>query len=95
MLENKIQKKIIDYLEKEKSFFVIKQIKTNKNGIPDLLVLIWWWKHFWIEVKQEKWIESKIQEYRRQELNSIWDTSLICYWFNDFINKFDLFIKSL
>lgn len=88
MLESKIQKKIIDYIEKEKKFIVIKQIKTNKNWIPDLLVLTWNWKHLWIEVKQEKWIESEIQKFRREQLINIWDYCIVCYWFDDFFEKF-------
>jgi len=38
MREQQIQKKRIDQLEKE-GYFVIKLIKTNKNGIPDVLAI--------------------------------------------------------
>lgn len=76
MLESIIQKKIIDRLTKE-GWYVIKLIKTNKNGIPDLLALkdgVSWF----IEVKQPKGVLSEIQKFRIQELRekgfkvSIW-----------------------
>jgi Holliday junction resolvase len=76
MLESAIQKKIIDRLTKE-GWYVIKLIKTNKNGIPDLLSLrdgVSWF----IEVKQPKGVLSEIQKFRIQELRekgfkvSIW-----------------------
>lgn len=76
MLESAIQKKIIDRLTKE-GWYVIKLIKTNKNGIPDLLALkegVSWF----IEVKQPKGVLSEIQKFRIQELRdkgfkvSIW-----------------------
>lgn len=76
MLESVIQKKIIDRLVKE-GWYVVKLIKTNKNGIPDLLALkdgVSWF----IEVKQPKGVLSEIQKFRIQELRdkgfkvSIW-----------------------
>ena len=36
MTEQKIQKQIIDYYE-QLGYYVVKLIKTNKNGIPDLI----------------------------------------------------------
>ena len=38
MTEQRIQKKRIDQLEAE-GYYVIKLIKTNKNGIPDLIAI--------------------------------------------------------
>jgi hypothetical protein len=86
MKEQAIQYKIEKYLEKL-WYFPIKLIKTNKPWIADLLVLLWNWKHLRIEVKQEKWKESKIQEYRRKQLTDMGDICLIVYWYEDFINK--------
>jgi len=94
MKEQLIQTKIIKYLEK-KWYIVINIIKTNKNWLPDLLVLIWKWKHFWIEVKQETWILSKIQEYRIKTLRENWDLVWIPYGFQDFIKQFEIIEKSL
>lgn len=87
MLESIIQKKIIDYLEK-KGYYVIKLIKTNKNWIPDLLIL-WNWETFFIEVKQEKGKQSEIQKYRQEEINKLWYKSYCVYWYDDFL-KLDL-----
>ena len=44
-------------------------MKTNKNGIPDLLVLPKNSDAFFIEVKKEGGVLSKLQEYRINELN--------------------------
>ena len=63
-----MQSKIIKYLE-NKGYYLIKLIKTNKNGIPDLLAL----KEneiYFIEVKRKDGKLSKIQEYRIRELNN-------------------------
>lgn len=76
MLESALQKKIIDRLTKE-GWYVVKLIKTNKNGIPDLLALRDGSSWF-IEVKQPKGVLSEIQKFRIQELRekgfkvSIW-----------------------
>jgi len=72
--EQKIQKKISDHLE-SKHFYVIKLIKTNKNGIPDLVAM----KNnlnIFIEVKTEKGKTSKLQDFRIGEL---WDKDIAAY----------------
>ena len=89
-LESKIQAKIIKFLEKQQDCMVIKLTVTNKTGIPDLLVLTWEWRHFWIETKQEKWKLSEIQKYRIGVLEAKWDKVIIAYWFEDFIEQFML-----
>ena len=38
MTEGQIQKQLINQLEKE-GYYVIKLMKTNKNGIPDILAI--------------------------------------------------------
>lgn len=67
-LESKIQKEVIDIME-AKGFFVIKLIKTNKNGIPDLLCMRKD-EYFFIEVKSAKGKLSEIQKYRIKELET-------------------------
>lgn len=67
MTEQQYQKKIIDKYEKE-GWFVLKLIKTNKNGIPDLLCLKSSEKPLFIEVKTAKGIVSELQKYRIKEL---------------------------
>ena len=68
MLESKIQKKIINQLEQD-GYFVIKLIKTNCNGIPDL-VAIKQDRTIFIEVKQEKGKLSEIQKHRINQLRA-------------------------
>jgi hypothetical protein len=68
--EAKLQKKIIDKLTK-KGWYVLNLIKTNKNGIPDLLALKDGEKPFFIEVKAKKGRASPLQEFRIKELNEL------------------------
>jgi len=67
MTEQKIQKKRIDQLEAE-GYYVIKLIKTNKNGIPDIIAIPPDAPVLFSEVKTPKGRVSKIQEYRLKEL---------------------------
>ena len=68
-LESKIQTRIIKRLESE-GYYVVKLILTNKNGIPDLLVL----KDgvaFFVEVKRPSEKPRPLQEYRMKELTEL------------------------
>ena len=67
-LESAIQKKIIKQLEKQ-GYFVLKLIKCNKNGYPDLIAL----KEnetIFIEVKRPDGVLSELQKVRIKELRS-------------------------
>lgn len=66
MTEAQIQSKLIKHFE-SKGFYVIKLIKTNVNGIPDLLVIKEDRVKF-IEVKKAGGKISKLQEFRIREL---------------------------
>ena len=68
MKESSIQSKRIKQLEAE-GYYVIKLIKTNKNGIPDLIAIPKDSKVLFSEIKTEKGKLSKLQEYRLKELN--------------------------
>lgn len=70
MTEQQFQSKLIKAYE-DKGWYVIKLIKTNKNGIPDLLCLKDKEKPLFIEVKASKGKLSKLQEYRLNELNGL------------------------
>ena len=68
ILEQAIQKKIITQLEKQ-GYFVLKLIKCNKNGYPDLIAV----KEnetIFIEVKKNDGILSELQKVRIKELRS-------------------------
>jgi Holliday junction resolvase len=67
MTEQKYQKTLIDEY-REKGYYVIKLIKTNVNGIPDLLCLKIDEPPIFVEVKTKKGRLSKLQEYRINEL---------------------------
>lgn len=67
MTEQQIQKKRINELEQE-GYYVIKLIKTNKNGIPDLIAIPPDSNVLFSEVKTPKGKVSKLQEYRLEEL---------------------------
>ena len=78
MSEQTYQNKLIKSLEKE-GWFVLKLIKTNKNGIPDLLAIKEGERPYFIEVKGVKGKPSKLQEYRIKELNSLGFKAIISY----------------
>lgn len=68
MLESKIQNKIIKKLEQD-GYFVLKLIKTNKNGVCDLIAV----KEnetIFIEVKRPNGTLSELQKVRINELRS-------------------------
>ena len=67
MTEQQIRKKRIDQLESE-GYYVLKLIKTNKNGIPDIVAIPPNTPVIFSEVKTPKGKTSKIQEYRLKEL---------------------------
>jgi Holliday junction resolvase len=68
MKEQQLQTKIIKRLE-EQGWYVIKLIKTNKNGIPDLVAFKDNDFQF-IEVKAETGKLSELQKFRIEELKS-------------------------
>jgi Holliday junction resolvase len=68
MTEQQIQSKRIKELEAE-GYYVIKLIKTNKNGIPDIIAIPKDCDVLFIEVKTSKGKLSKLQEYRLKEID--------------------------
>lgn len=68
MKEQQYQNNIIKKLEKD-GYYVIKLIKTNKNGIPDLLALKKGFDPLFIECKCVNGKLSKLQEFRINELS--------------------------
>jgi len=69
MKEQLIQSKIIKQLEAD-GWYVLKLIKTNKNGIPDIVAFRNNEFQF-IEVKTEKGVLSELQKYRIKELQDL------------------------
>ena len=69
MTEQQIQKKRIDQLEKQ-GYYVLKLIKTNKNGIPDLIAIRKNSDVLFSEIKGAHGKVSALQKYRMKELNN-------------------------
>lgn len=67
MTEQQIQSKRIKQLE-QSGYYVIKLIKTNKNGIPDLVAIPPRSRVLFSEVKTPTGRLSKLQEFRIKEL---------------------------
>jgi Holliday junction resolvase len=65
--EQQIQSKKIKELE-EKGYYVIKLIKTNKNGIPDIIAIPPNSDVLFVEVKRPDGKLTKLQEFRIKEL---------------------------
>lgn len=69
MTEQQIQSKRIRQLEAE-GYYVIKLIKTNKNGIPDLIAIPPGSDVLFSEVKRPYGTLSELQKYRLKELDN-------------------------
>jgi Holliday junction resolvase len=67
MTEQQLQAKRIKQLEGQ-GYYVLKLIKTNKNGIPDIVAIPPNTDVIFSEVKTPKGKLSKLQEYRLKEL---------------------------
>ena len=67
MTEQQIQAKRIKQLESA-GYYVIKLIKTNKNGIPDVIAIPPGVDVIFSEIKKPNGKVSKLQEYRLKEL---------------------------
>ena len=67
MNEQQIQAKKIKELESQ-GYYVIKLVKTNKNGIPDLIAIPPNSNVEFIEVKTPIGKVSDLQKYRHKEL---------------------------
>jgi len=81
MLESQLQRAIIQNLTAE-GWLVIKLIKTNTNGIPDLICHRQG-RTAYIEVKRPGYKPTPLQEYRhrqlqQQQIQVITATSLQC-----------------
>ena len=68
MTEQQIQAKRIKQLESE-GYYVLKLVKTNKNGIPDILAIPPNSNVIFSEVKTPKGKVSELQKYRLKELD--------------------------
>ena len=68
MTEQQIQNKRIKELEAD-GYYVIKLIKTNNNGIPDIIAIPPGSELFFSEVIKPTGRFSILQEYRLKELN--------------------------
>ena len=64
--EQKIQKQIIDYLQKFKCY-IIKTVVTTKAGVPDLIVC-YKGKFIALEVKTDKGETTPLQYYNLREI---------------------------
>ena len=73
---SKYQTKIIKEYE-AKGWFVINLIKTNKNGISDLLCLKDGLRPLFIECKEPKDTLKKLQEYRLKEVKKYGADSMV------------------
>jgi hypothetical protein len=67
LIEQDIQSKLIRKLESD-GYYVIKLIKTNKNGIPDVLAIPKGGDAIFIEVKKPGKNPTPLQQFRIKEL---------------------------
>lgn len=70
MLESKVQSKKIKELEKE-GWFVLKLVRTNQNGIPDILALRPGPNVKFIEVKAPGKKPTPLQEFKHKVMRAL------------------------
>lgn len=75
-MASKRQTKVIKQYE-NKGYYVINLIKTNKNGIADLLCLKAGETPLFIEIKEDSDSVKPLQYYRRKELIRLGFKSII------------------
>ena len=75
-MSSKRQTKVIKQYE-NKGYYVINLIKTNKNGIADLLCLKAGQTPLFIEIKEDSDTVKPLQYYRRKELIRLGFESII------------------
>jgi hypothetical protein len=93
MREAVIQRQIIEYIEKL-GFYVVKIIQCNKNGFPDLMVLIAGSAIF-IEVKSATGKVSELQKYRHKQLHELGYPIIITSSLTHFKNELDTIGKNI
>lgn len=76
MSESKFQRQVIKEYE-AKGYYVIKLVRTNKNGIMDLLALKPKEEPIFIEVKGKDTPQSALQKYREEELRKFGFTNVL------------------
>lgn len=69
MSEQKLQKKILDWLN-TKGFYTVKTITCNKKGVPDILACAPDGTFVAIEVKYGPNKPSKLQDYNVAQINA-------------------------
>lgn len=74
---SKTQNKVIKFLE-SKGYLVLKTIRLNKNGYPDLFAMKKNKPNLWIEIKEEKDTLKPLQKHRIDELN-MYGNFAVCY----------------
>jgi Holliday junction resolvase len=86
MTEQQVQNKIIKSLE-ENGYYSIKLIKTNRNGIPDIMALHPERDTLFIEVKTTTGKTSKLQAYVLNSLQKKGFRAYVVYGYEDYIEK--------
>lgn len=78
MSEQKVQKKMLDWLKKN-GFYVFKTVVTNRSGIPDIIGCTPCGRFFAIEVKFGANKASKLQEWNIKEINNRNGIAFVAY----------------
>lgn len=90
--EQKLQEKILKDL-KSSDIWHFKTIRSNRNGIPDIVGMCKNGRFFAIEVKSKN---GKLTELQKFELNTIRENNgicAICYSFDDYLIVKDVILR--
>ncbi len=87
-MESKIQKQIINYIEKDLQGYCVKILRCNKNGFPDLHFLLPTEQiPFYCEVKKKNKTARAMQLYRMEELRKYGGVAFEADSLNEFKQK--------
>ena len=78
MSEQKLQKRIIDWLTK-KDYYVVKTIACNRKGVPDILACSPTGQFVGIEVKYGANTASELQKYNLAEIEKRGGISILAW----------------
>jgi Holliday junction resolvase len=87
-MESKVQKEIINYLE-SKGAYVIKTVRTNRAGVPDIILCSPLGRFYAIEVKAKgkKNTVTKLQQYHIDLINNTGGKAFVADCLEDVIKE--------
>ena len=88
MKEQKIQKKILDFLE-SRGCYAVNIVEASKAGIPDILACLPCGHFIGIEVKKNNGVLSKLQKVNIRKIQRANGIAFAHYGYDEFLYEFN------